>query len=188
MSSDHRVSNGVDRRHFLKLAAGAAAASGLTPGPLGTGTLLGQERPPGVVGQEAPPPVPLGNGEPPAFAFQAYPGGTGSLLEKLWRAGWRLPLPTVPLRDRAVEWSGPGRRRGRGFSARSSTRGPPPGSAHLSYRVDRDLSRAAEAVRSRSSSVPSPSWRGGEGRRPSKPRRKSGPVSGRGRCMGFPGV
>ena len=30
------------------------------------------------------PPTPLGNGEPPALAFQAHPGGTGALLEQLW--------------------------------------------------------------------------------------------------------
>ncbi|MCJ7630587.1 MAG: twin-arginine translocation signal domain-containing protein, partial [Longimicrobiales bacterium] len=83
---------GVDRRHFLKLAASAAAATGLAPGAFGAGTLLGQERPPTATGQEAPPPVPLGNGEPPAFAFQAYPGGTGSLLEKMWREGGGSPF------------------------------------------------------------------------------------------------
>ncbi len=105
MSSEIRIPTGVDRRHFLKLAAGAAAASGFVPGPLGTGPLLGQERRPGGVGQEAPPPVPLGNGEPPAFAFQAYPGGTGSLLEKLWREGGGLPFERVPFEIEA--WSGP---------------------------------------------------------------------------------
>ena len=29
--------------------------------------------------------VPLGNGEPPALHFQACPGGTGALMERLWR-------------------------------------------------------------------------------------------------------
>ena len=100
---------GVDRRRFLKLAASAAAATGLAPATLGTGSLVAQERPTGQQRQEAPPPIPLGNGEPPAFAFQAYPGGTGALLEKLWREtggspfersafeieAWRGPVPTV---------------------------------------------------------------------------------------------
>ena len=33
--------------------------------------------------QAAPPPIPLGNGEPPSMMFQAWPGGTGALMEKL---------------------------------------------------------------------------------------------------------
>lgn len=35
--------------------------------------------------QEAQEVEPLGNGEPPALQFQAYPGGTGALLERLWK-------------------------------------------------------------------------------------------------------
>jgi len=95
---------GLDRRHFLKLAAGAAAATGFVPGTLGAGTLLSQERRPGAAGQEAPPPVPLGNGEPPAFAFQAYPGGTGSLLEKMWREDGGSPFGRSPFE--IEPWSG----------------------------------------------------------------------------------
>ncbi len=57
---------------------------------------MAQERRPGSGGQEAPPPIPLGNGEPPAWSFQAYPGGTGSLLEKMWRADGGSPFDRVP--------------------------------------------------------------------------------------------
>jgi Asp-tRNA(Asn)/Glu-tRNA(Gln) amidotransferase A subunit family amidase len=105
MAFDPNVSAGVDRRQFLKLAASAAAATGLAPGALGTGTLLAQERRPGAAGQEAPPPVPLGNGEPPAFVFQAYPGGTGSLLEKMWREDGGSPFERSPFE--IEPWSGP---------------------------------------------------------------------------------
>ena len=105
MSTESDLPAGVDRRHFLKLAASAAAATGLVPGSLGTGTLLAQERRPGAAGQEAPPPVPLGNGEPPAFVFQAYPGGTGSLLEKMWREDGGSPFERSPFE--IEPWSGP---------------------------------------------------------------------------------
>jgi len=104
----------VDRRHFLRLAGGAAAATGLVPAlgaleplrPLsraGGSGLLGAA----VAAQERPeaPPVPLGNGEPPAFAFHAWPGGTGALYERLWQAYGaslfeRTPIPVAP-------WEGP---------------------------------------------------------------------------------
>jgi len=105
MAFDPDLSAGVDRRHFLKLAAGAAAATGFVPGTLGAKTLLPQERRPGAAGQEAPPPLPLGNGEPPAFVFQAYPGGTGSLLEKLWKEEGGSPFERTPFEIEA--WSGP---------------------------------------------------------------------------------
>lgn len=105
MSSEHRIPTGVDRRHFLKLAAGAAAVSGIVPGPLRTGNLLGQERRPGGGVQEAPPPAPLGNGESPAFVFQADPGGTGSLLERLWREDGGSPFERSSFE--MEPWSGP---------------------------------------------------------------------------------
>ena len=101
---------GIERRRFLGMAAAGAAAGGLRPN-----ILLGEERRPSAGArvlqeaqeQELPP---LGNGEPPATQFQAYPGGTGSLLEKLWREGggspferheievgpWPGPAPTDP--------------------------------------------------------------------------------------------
>lgn len=77
----------LERRKFLKAAA-AAAAVGSVP------TLLGAAEVPAAAGhlrtahggadllQEA---ALLGNGEAPALQFQAYPGGTGALLDKLWR-------------------------------------------------------------------------------------------------------
>ncbi len=105
MPNDPDLPGSVDRRHFLKLAAGAAAATGFAPGSLGAGTLLLQERRPGGAGQEGPPPVPLGNGEPPAFAFQAYPGGTGSLLDRMWREDGGSPFERSPFE--IEPWSGP---------------------------------------------------------------------------------
>ena len=74
---------GLERRDFLKAAAAAAATGALSPAKLlahetGAPRALLQER------QEAPL-VPLGNGEHPALVFQAYPGGTGALMEKLWK-------------------------------------------------------------------------------------------------------
>ena len=104
MSTESDISTGLDRRHFLKLAAGAAAATGFAPGTVGASPLLAQERRPGGVGQEGPPPVPLGNGEPPAFVFQAYPGGTGSLLEKMWREDGGSPFLRSPFE--IEPWSG----------------------------------------------------------------------------------
>jgi hypothetical protein len=104
MSSKHDVHVVFPRRDFLKVAAGAAAATGFVPGVAGGGFLLAQERRPGQQGQEGPPPVPLGNGEPPAFTFQAYPGGTGSLLEKMWREDGGSPFTREPM---VIEpWSG----------------------------------------------------------------------------------
>ena len=99
-------SDPMERRRFLKVAAAAAAASGVHPGAL---TAAERRRP--VAVQEAQDAlVPLGNGEPPALQFQAYPGGTGVLLERLWgEAGgipserqkidigpWPGPAPTDP--------------------------------------------------------------------------------------------
>ena len=82
---------GLDRRRFLKLAVAAAATTGIAPGVAGTPLgLVAQVRGRGRGGrgqQEQPPPIPLGNGEAPALVFQAYPGGTGALLEKLVDAG-----------------------------------------------------------------------------------------------------
>jgi len=80
---------GVGRRRFLELAAGVVAATGLAPaalpGALGglraaDGTLHGgRTLRPAPMRQE-----PLGNGEPPAWTFQAWPGGTGDLMERMF--------------------------------------------------------------------------------------------------------
>lgn len=101
------TSSGMNRRRFVRVAVAAAAAGGV-----GGATVVAQEaRPPQQPTQpqpQQPPPVPLGNGEPPAFQFQAYPGGTGAYLEKLARErgreaferseirveGWRGAVPT----------------------------------------------------------------------------------------------
>jgi Asp-tRNA(Asn)/Glu-tRNA(Gln) amidotransferase A subunit family amidase len=77
------TSDSVERRAFLKAAGAAAAAGALSPAGL-----LGAR--PGRAASSAPSipqtaPVPLGNGEPPALGFQPYPGGTGALMERLWR-------------------------------------------------------------------------------------------------------
>ena len=80
----------IERRRFLATAAAVVAAGTLKPEALaagagvapraGAGPVAGVQVPP----QEAPALVPLGNGEAPALHFQAYPGGTGALMEKLW--------------------------------------------------------------------------------------------------------
>ena len=105
----------IERRRFLATAAAAAAAGGLRPATLagaepgGTGTTVPGAAPfsppaPQTPPQEAPPPIPLGNGEPPALHFQAYPGGTGALMEKVWRESGN-PFERT---DIAIEaWDGP---------------------------------------------------------------------------------
>ena len=92
----------MERRRFLATAAAAAAAGGLDPTALaGTEAAGVPQTPP----QEAPPPVPLGNGEPPALQFQAYPGGTGALMEKMWHETGGNPFERTEI---AIErWSGP---------------------------------------------------------------------------------
>ena len=73
----------VERRAFLRAAGAAAAAGALSPAGL-LGSRAGYAASVPVPLQQAPP-VPLGNGEPPAMSFQPYPGGTGALMERLWR-------------------------------------------------------------------------------------------------------
>jgi len=103
----------MQRRHFLKMAAAAAATSGL-----GTTAALAQQPPAGrgagagagagaPAAQAAPqvPPIPLGQGDPPAVQFMSYPGGTGALMEKLIKergaaAFERRPIEIEP-------WQGP---------------------------------------------------------------------------------
>lgn len=104
---------GVQRREFLKVVAGAAAGSALAPAGLGAAEGAPHAAPvtgPGeailqAAGQQAPPPIPLGNGEAPAMQFQAHPGGTGALLDRLWRQAGPDAFRRAPI---AVErWSGP---------------------------------------------------------------------------------
>jgi Asp-tRNA(Asn)/Glu-tRNA(Gln) amidotransferase A subunit family amidase len=115
LADDLGIVEGVDRRRFLKLAATVAAATGLAPAALpeaaglraapAVGLAPGASRRPS---QEAPAQVPLGNGEPPAFTFQAWPGGTGDLMQRMFArhgaamfdraemtvAPWSGPVPT----------------------------------------------------------------------------------------------
>ena len=99
---------GVDRREFVFLSLVAAAAS-----TFGVSSKLraqggGGRGGAGAAPQTPPPPIPLG--EPISWTFQAYPGGTGAILEKLRkergakafdRAVWTLPKWTgaVPTND-----------------------------------------------------------------------------------------
>lgn len=122
-----KTREGVERRRFLKAAAAAAATGALDPESLGSVHLpdaateprplrpsdAGPARAPSPqaapsaapLPQEAPPPVPLGNAEPPALHFQAYPGGVGALMEKMWHetGGALFERAEVPIEP----WTGP---------------------------------------------------------------------------------
>jgi Asp-tRNA(Asn)/Glu-tRNA(Gln) amidotransferase A subunit family amidase len=106
--SDAAGAGTMKRREFIRVAAAAAAATG----GLGAGTVAAQVPPAGGGGgggggggpQQAPP-IPLHNGEHPALVFQAYPGGTGALMEKLI-----AERGAAAFERRAIEtepWSGP---------------------------------------------------------------------------------
>ena len=71
---------GVDRRQFVFMSLVAAAAT-----TFGVDVVRAQAAGAAATTpqQPAPPPIPLGNGEPPSMMFQAWPGGTGALMEKL---------------------------------------------------------------------------------------------------------
>ncbi len=84
----------IQRRQFLKLAATAAAVGGTGGTPL-LAQEAGPQRPQAQQDQE--PLIPVGNGEPPALQFQAYPGGTGALMEKLWREYDGNPFERQPI-------------------------------------------------------------------------------------------
>ncbi len=93
----------MKRREFLKAAmttsVAVTAGSPLSPVP---GRMTGQTVASGRAA--APTGAGLGNATPPAFQFQAYPGGTGALMEKLWQ-GVADPFRTPRL---DVEpWQGP---------------------------------------------------------------------------------
>ena len=104
----------VERRGFLKAAATVAAAGAVAPEMLGAASVPHPSRAsafgvgpvsPVQQPQEAPSLVPLGNGEPPAMHFQAYPGGTGALMEKLWHETGGNPFERteIPIGP----WTGP---------------------------------------------------------------------------------
>lgn len=115
MSAD-KPRDALERRRFLKTAVAAGAMGTLAPDTLeATGASLAAPRgPAGPIpspqdSSQVPPPVPLGNAEPPALHFQAHPGGTGALMERLWREDggdlfarepiavdpWRGPVPAT---------------------------------------------------------------------------------------------
>ena len=81
------MSSHVDRRDFVKLALTGAAGASLGPlvigGDAAAQTAPPPAAPPAQQATPAPQLPPLGNGEPPAVIFQAYPGGTGAYLEKI---------------------------------------------------------------------------------------------------------
>ena len=109
--------NPIERRRFLATAAAAAAVGALRPEPLPAATAGARGALPGsgpledgaatvqVPPQEVPAPVPLGNGEAPAMHYQAYPGGTGALMEKLWHETDGNPFARTEIDIEA--WSGP---------------------------------------------------------------------------------
>jgi len=101
VAPDAPSEDSVGRRDFLRIAVAAAAAGGLTATGAAHGGAGAAAQQPQVPQQ---PLAPLGNGEPPALQFMAYPGGTGSYLEKLARERGRAAF------DRAVfevePWTG----------------------------------------------------------------------------------
>src|SRR3954470_22216461 len=97
---------GIDRRRFVFLSLTGAAAT-----TFGFGAKVLAQAPATPLSTAQQPPLPpLGNGEPLAWTFQPYPGGTGALMEKLIdeqgaaafkRAAftverWSGPVPTSP--------------------------------------------------------------------------------------------
>ncbi|MGD8276819.1 MAG: amidase [Gemmatimonadota bacterium] len=96
----------VDRRGFVRIAVTAAAVGGGIGGGglavTGAAAAQGRGAPPQQRSREWPP---LGNGEPPAMQFQAYPGGTGAYMEKLIRERGIAAFERVPIEP--APWTGP---------------------------------------------------------------------------------
>ena len=102
-------SSGIDRRDFMFYSLVTAAATTFGFGSRALAQGAGGAAPGAAPPQAAPPP-PLGNGEAVSWTFQPYPGGTGALLEKLYReqgpaafkraeftvAPWTGAVPTSP--------------------------------------------------------------------------------------------
>lgn len=87
-------SSGIDRRQFMfySLVAAAASSFGIesaramgAPVPSLDTWSPEIDLPNGMLQPPAVTPLELGNAEAPALQFQAYPGGTGALMEKLAR-------------------------------------------------------------------------------------------------------
>jgi Asp-tRNA(Asn)/Glu-tRNA(Gln) amidotransferase A subunit family amidase len=108
--SPDAAASGLERRDFLRVAGTAAAAGALAPASLvaGESAVAATVRTPASLTwallQQAPP-LPLGNGEPPALTFQPYPGGTGALMERLWREHGPRLFERTPIE--IEPWSGP---------------------------------------------------------------------------------
>jgi hypothetical protein len=98
-------STGIERRDFLFWSLVTAAAT-----TFGFGSRALAQAPTGAAQAPQEPLPVLGNGEPVAWTFQPYPGGTGALMEKLIHehgaaafqratftvAPWSGPVPTSP--------------------------------------------------------------------------------------------
>jgi Asp-tRNA(Asn)/Glu-tRNA(Gln) amidotransferase A subunit family amidase len=97
-------SDALKRRDFLKTAAAAVAAGSMTPGTL-AGAELRKTPSVAATGAQELELLPLGNGEPPALQFQAYPGGTGALMERLWREHGEATFARTPIE--LEPWVGP---------------------------------------------------------------------------------
>ena len=91
-SLDHPGFGSMERRAFFKMAAGTAAVRAVD-----SVAPAAQTTPSPAQIEAETPLIPLGNGEPPAFQFQAYPGGTGALMEKLWRDTGENPFERRPI-------------------------------------------------------------------------------------------
>lgn len=95
MAERLEAESGIDRRHFMlySLAAAAATTFGASAARAMGAPVPADWQPtldapfalPQQPQQQQVPPLALGNGEAPALQFQAYPGGTGALLDKLMR-------------------------------------------------------------------------------------------------------
>ncbi|MEQ1690749.1 MAG: amidase [Gemmatimonas sp.] len=105
MADELEASSGIDRRQFMfySLVAAAASSFGVESAraqgaeiPSLDAWVPTPDIPLSLFQPPVVPPLVLGNGEAPALTFQAYPGGTGALMEKLARERGRAAF------DRAV--------------------------------------------------------------------------------------
>lgn len=105
MAEEFEAHTGIDRRQFMfySLVAAAASTFGAESAramgadvPALDSWAPGFDLPTSLFQQPVVAPYPLGNGEAPALTFQAYPGGTGALMEKLAKERGRAAF------DRAV--------------------------------------------------------------------------------------
>jgi len=94
--------DGLRRREFIKAAAAALAAGSLSPGLARAIERDSELRAEVLQALQA---VALGNAEPPALQFQAYPGGTGALMERLWRTHGEALFRRSSFEPEA--WAGP---------------------------------------------------------------------------------